>query len=65
MLTILVFQKQLWKEDTEKALEMVQKQGVKVYHPDKTGFREKEKPMHESYEGTEVGELIAEIDKVQ
>jgi len=59
------YQKQLWKEDTEKALEMVQKEGVKVYHPDKTGFREKVKPMHESYEGTEVGELIEEIDKVQ
>ncbi len=59
------YQKQLWKEDTEKALETVQAQGVKVYHPDKTAFREKVKLMHESYKGTEVGELIEEIDKVQ
>jgi tripartite ATP-independent transporter DctP family solute receptor len=59
------YQKQLWKEDSDKALEMVQARGVKVYNPDKAPFREKVKPMHESYKGTEVGELIAEIEAVQ
>ncbi len=61
----VTYQKQLWKEDTEKALEMVQKNGVKIYHPDKAPFRLKVKKMHESYNGTEVGEVMKEIDKVQ
>ena len=59
------YQKKLWKEDTEKALETVQERGVTIYHPEKAPFREKVKPMHESYKGTEVGELIEEINKVQ
>ena len=59
------YQKKLWKEDTEKALETVQAQGVTVSNPDKAPFREMVKPMHESYKGTEVGELIEEINKVQ
>ena len=61
----VTYQKQLWKEDTEKALEMVQKNGVKIYNPDKSSFREKVKQMHESYKGTEVGKIMQEIDKVQ
>jgi TRAP-type C4-dicarboxylate transport system substrate-binding protein len=59
------YQKQLWKETTERALKIVQEHGVKIYHPDKTAFRQKVRQMHESYKGTEVGELMEEINKVQ
>ena len=59
------YQQQLWEETTENALKTVQERGVKVYHPEKAPFREKVKPMHESYKGTEVGDLIAEIEAVQ
>jgi tripartite ATP-independent transporter DctP family solute receptor len=59
------FQRKLWKEDTEKALETVQAQGVKIYHPEKAAFKQKVKQMHDSYKGTEVGELMQEIEKVQ
>lgn len=59
------YQKQLWKETTENALKKVQEHGVKVYYPEKAPFRKKVKTMHESYKGTEVGELIDEINKVQ
>ena len=59
------YQRQLWNETTEEALKTVQEHGVKVYHPDKTPFRQKIRQMHESYKGTEVGELIEEINKVQ
>ncbi len=59
------YQKKLWKEDTQKALETVQAKGVKVYNPDKAAFRQKVKKMHESYNGTEVGELMQEIEQVQ
>jgi tripartite ATP-independent transporter DctP family solute receptor len=61
----VVYQKQLWKEDSDEALRIVQEQGVTVYHPDKTPFREKIKQMHASYDGTEVGELMKQISDVQ
>ena len=61
----VVFQKQLWKEDSDEALKIVQEKGVKVYHPDKTPFREKVKQMYATYDGTEVGELIKQISEVQ
>ena len=61
----VTFQRQLWKEDTQKALETVQAQGVKVYNPDKTAFRQKVKQMHDSYSGTEVGKLMQAIYQVQ
>jgi tripartite ATP-independent transporter DctP family solute receptor len=59
------YQKQLWKQTTENALKIVQEHGVKLFHPDKTPFKEKVKPMYESYKGTEVGELIDAIGKEQ
>ncbi len=61
----VVYQKQLWKEDSEEALKIVQEEGVTIYHPDKAPFREKVKQMLASYEGTEIGELIKEIDQVK
>jgi len=59
------YQRGLWKEATKDALEQVQAQGVKIYNPDKSAFREKVRKMHESYKGTKVGDLMAKIDKVQ
>ena len=59
------YQRQLWKKETEDSLKKVQEQGVKLYNPDKAAFREKVRQMHESYKGSEVGELLQEINKVK
>ncbi len=59
------YQRQLWKEETKDALKKVQEQGVKLYNPDKAAFREKVRQMHESYKGSEIGELLQEINKVK
>ena len=59
------YQRQLWIEATKDALEKVQARGVRVYHPEKNAFRQEVRQMHESYKGTEVGELMAKIEKVQ
>ena len=61
----VIFQKQLWKEDSDEALKIVQEKGVKIFHPDKAPFREKVQPMHKSYEGTEVGDIMTQIEQVQ
>ena len=43
------YQKKLWKEATEKALEEVQKAGVTVYHPDKAPFIAGVESIYEEY----------------
>jgi len=55
----------LWKEASKHALSEVQKAGVKVIYPDKTPFREAVKEMHESYKGTNLYELMLEIESIR
>lgn len=59
------FQRKLWEQKTAESLAKVQAAGVEVFRPDKAPFREKVKPMHESYAGTEIGRLMAEIQEVK
>lgn len=59
------YQKALWQQATETALEEVQKRGVQVIRPDKTPFIQAVKPMHKSYQGTEVGKLLQQINNIQ
>ena len=60
-----VFQKNIWKEECDNDIKKVEEKGVKVSYPDKEPFREKVKNMQDSYKGTEVGELIKQIEEVQ
>lgn len=55
------YQKELWAEATEHALEQVQKAGVEVIYPDKAPFMERVAPMHEAFQGEEVYELLQQI----
>jgi tripartite ATP-independent transporter DctP family solute receptor len=59
------YQKKLWKEATEHALQEVQKAGVVVIHPDKKPFVDAVKEMHESYKGTTLYDLMQEIKSMQ
>jgi hypothetical protein len=43
----------------------VQEKGVTVYKPEKGLFKDKVKQMLASYEGSEVGELIKQIEQVK
>ena len=60
-----IYQRQLWQEGTEEALRAVQEQGVTIHRPDRRLFVERVRPMHESYAGTPVGELLAQIQEVE
>jgi tripartite ATP-independent transporter DctP family solute receptor len=44
-----IYQRKLWKEATEKALEEVQKAGVTIYYPDKTPFIESVEGIYDEY----------------
>lgn len=59
------YEKILWKEATEQALEEVKKAGVEISYPDKTPFIEKVQPMLEEYKNEpEVYNLIQTIKKM-
>lgn len=55
------YQRQLWAEATEEALEAVTEAGVEVIRPDKEPFMAAVEDMHESYRGEPVYELIQQI----
>lgn len=55
------YQKELWAEATEHALEEVKKAGVEVVYPDKEPFMKRVEPMHEELRGEPVYELIQQI----
>lgn len=59
------YQKRLWKEASDEALQAVQKAGVEVIYPDKTPFRDAVRAMHESYQGSAVYDLIQEIQEMR
>ncbi len=60
------YQKQLWKEACQVALDEVQKNGVRVYYPDKAPFAEKVKDIYEGYrDQPELYEMIQKIRTVQ
>lgn len=54
----VVYQRKLWAEKTEEALAEVEAAGVTIIRPDKAPFMAKVEPMHESYKGTEIYDLI-------
>ncbi len=57
----VVFQRDLWAQATEDALDVVRNAGVEVIYPDKTPFAEKVKAMHDSIKGQPAYDLIQTI----
>ena len=59
-----IYQRKLWKEATEKALEEVQKAGVTIYHPDKTSFIAGVESIYDEYKTQpRIYDLIQRIRK--
>jgi TRAP-type C4-dicarboxylate transport system substrate-binding protein len=44
-----IYQRKLWKEATQRALEEVQKAGVTIHHPDKTAFISRVESIYNDY----------------
>jgi tripartite ATP-independent transporter DctP family solute receptor len=59
------YQRKLWREATAEALAAVQAAGVEVYRPDKAPFQDAVREMKATYDGTEVGDLLARIEAVE
>ena len=58
------FQRALWQKSTLEALEHLRKEGVTIVRPDKKLFREAVRPMHQSYRGTAIGEMLKQIGEI-
>ncbi|MDR9364789.1 MAG: TRAP transporter substrate-binding protein [Balneolaceae bacterium] len=58
-----IYQRKLWEESTNEAMEAVQEAGIEVVRPDKEPFREKLQPMYEEYAKNE--ELNSYIQRIQ
>jgi tripartite ATP-independent transporter DctP family solute receptor len=62
----IAYQRKLWLQSEEEALNAVQEAGVKIIRPDKTLFSEKIKGNYEQYrENEELYTLIQEIQETQ
>jgi len=61
----VVYQRKIWAEAEEQDLKTVQDEGVKIIRPDKGPFRESVRPVWDEFKGTEIGELIQQIQEVQ
>jgi tripartite ATP-independent transporter DctP family solute receptor len=59
------YQRKIWAEAEEADMKTVQDAGVKLIHPDKDLFRESTRSVWEQFEGTEIGELIRQIQDVK
>ena len=59
------YQRKIWAEAEEQDLKTVQAEGVKIIRPDKGPFRESVRPVWDEFKGTEIGELIQQIQEVQ
>jgi len=55
------YQRKLWQEETQRALQALAADGVTIIHPDKAAFRDKVQPMLAEFDGTPVGEMIQTI----
>jgi TRAP-type C4-dicarboxylate transport system substrate-binding protein len=59
-----IYQRDLWREATERAIEEVQKAGVEVIYPDKAPFLERLQPLYDQYKN-ESEELKQFIERIQ
>lgn len=59
------YQRKIWAEAEEADMKTVQEAGVKVIHPDKKPFQESVRSVWDEFEGTEIGDLIKQIQEVK
>ena len=61
----VTFQRALWAEKSNEAIEQVEAAGVTVYRPDKAPFVAATAPLYEKFAGTPIGDLAQRVRDVQ
>jgi tripartite ATP-independent transporter DctP family solute receptor len=57
----VAFQRELWKEKTQEALDIVASRGVQIHRPEKQPFVDATASMYKGIEGTRLGELVEKV----
>lgn len=61
MAAATLYQRRIWKQATDEALQKVEAAGVTIHRPDKTAFRGRVSVMYDKLEGTVIGDLSGQI----
>lgn len=61
----VVYQRQLWQEKTQEALDRLEAAGVQIYIPDREAFARAAEPLHRVHDGTLIGEWAEKIKAVR
>jgi len=61
----VLFQRELWQRESDAALAAVEAAGVEVIRPDKSLFQSQVAEMQLSFDGTDVGVLLRQIQHVE
>ena len=61
----VAYQRKLWKESSDAALQAVIDAGVEIIYPDKSAFKASVKDMHASYQGKSVHALMQKIAEIK
>lgn len=59
------YQRKIWAEAEKSDLKIVEEAGVKIIHPDKVPFQESVRSVWQEFEGTDIGELVKQIQEVK
>jgi TRAP-type C4-dicarboxylate transport system substrate-binding protein len=59
------YQRKIWAEAEEMDMKKIEDAGGKVIHPDKEPFRASVASVWEEFKGTDIGELIEQIQEVK
>lgn len=59
------YQRRLWSEETNKAIAAVKEAGVTLHYPDQQLFADKTVSILRSYESTQLGDLIRQIQSYE
>ncbi len=60
----VAYQRELWREDQDKALAAVEEAGVTIIEPDISEFQEAVQPLWAMFEGTVIGDLAERVEAV-
>ena len=61
----VIFQRELWRKESDAALAAVEAAGVQIIRPEKTLFQSQVIDMQASFDGTDVGALLHQIQNVE
>jgi tripartite ATP-independent transporter DctP family solute receptor len=59
------YERKIWAEAEKNDIKIVKEAGVKVSYPDKKPFQDSVRSIWKEFEGTKIGELIKQIQKVK